>query len=415
MSKSKTQNNKRKRLKSVLIGIFLFLLVANLLIVISGNTYLYKGIASTYLVGKTGPTIYDSLTFPTRKAAPADFPEKWAVQRPLDSLSADEIAQLDSIRTTSFLLVRNDSIILEKYFEPHDRTSKSNTFSAAKSFIGLGIGIAIDKGYISGFDAPVNDYLPFHLENSEAITIRDLLGMSSGLNWSESGGNPLSDNAAAYYGSDLESLMESQSFQAQSSDTFDYASGNTQLLGFILKAATSQSPTDFIAEQVWKKIGTENGFKWSLDSKNGMEKSFCCIYATTRDFAKFGQLLLNEGIWNNDTIIRPSTLREMTAPHHTASPEYGLHFWRFDDPETPAVYARGILGQYIIAFPTLDMVLVRTGHERKEKFFLPPGERTHSKKTYKENHPLDLFTYISIAKKRAIKANEKGHSNSKSK
>ena len=415
MSKSKTQNNSKKRLKRFLLGVLIVLVVANLLIIFSGKTYLYKGVASTYLVGKTGPSIYDSLTFPTRNATPSDKPENWAIQQPIGSLSTSEVNQLDSIRTTSFLLVRNDSIILEKYFNTHDRKTKSNTFSAAKSLIGLGVGIAIDQGYISSFDATINNYLPFELENSKNITIRDLLGMSSGLNWSESSGNPFSDNAAAYYGSDLLTLMKGQSFQPHDTDTFDYASGNTQLLGYILKSATQQNPTDFIAQNIWKKIGTENGFMWSLDKKNGMEKSFCCFYATSRDFAKVGQLILQDGIWKKDTIIQPSTLRELTAPHHSASSEYGLHFWRLDDPETPAMYARGILGQYIIAIPKLNMVVVRTGHERKDKFFLPQNKPGSSKNAYKENHPLDLFTYISIAKKRGIKANEKGYSNTKGK
>ena len=415
MSKSKTQNNSKKRFKRFLLGILIVLVIANLLIVFSGKTYLYKGIASTYLVGKTGPSIYDSLTFPTRNAKPSDSPEKWSVQQPIGLLSTSEINRLDSIRTTSFLLVRNDSIILEKYFDTHDRKTKSNTFSAAKSFIGLGVGIAIDQGYISSFDAPIDNYLPFALENSKGITIRDLLGMSSGLNWSESGGNPFSDNAAAYYGSNLKSLMMRQSFEPHETDTFDYASGNTQLLGFILKSATQQNPTHFIAQNIWKKIGTENGFKWSLDKKNGMEKSFCCFYATSRDFAKVGQLILQDGIWKNDTIIQPSTLNELKKPHHDSSSEYGLHFWCLNDPDTPAVYARGILGQYIIIIPKLNMVVVRTGHERKDKFFLPPDEPASSKNAYKENHPLDLFTYISIAKKRGIRTNEKRYSNTESK
>ena len=383
-----------KRLKRSLLFITSFLLGAVLLLWITGNGYLLKGIKETYLVGRTGPGIYDSIVFPLRTAKHTNKPEKWPLREQHAKLSAEESSELAAIQTTSFLVIENGEIILEEYFGEHTASTRSNTFSAAKSFIGLSVGIAKDKGFISSFDDTISNYLPFEIRGAEQVTIRHLLAMSSDLNWSESGANPFSDNAKAYYGNTLSDVMESTSFGEKPGKNFNYSSGNSQLLGYILKEATGMKPTDFVEKYIWSKVSSENDLSWSLDDEGGMEKAFCCIYATTRDYAKFGKLLLNEGKWGSETLIDSSTLAELTSPFSNETPQYGLHFWLLDDPEHPAFYARGILGQYIIVIPSLEMVVVRTGHQRKEKY-------ARSKNDYKSLHPKDLFDYISIAKRLA--------------
>ncbi len=390
MSKSKKGKLQRilKRLLWLLILVFI---VGNLFILISGRTYLYKGIKETYLSGKSGPGIYDSLTFPIRNANASTNPLPWPQQKKKE-LTQEEFQSLIDIKTTSFLIIKNNQIVLEQYFDDHSISTKSNSFSAAKSFIGLSIGIAIDKGFIKSLDDTITGYLPFEVQGSENVTIRHLLAMSSSLNWSESGANPLSDNAWAYYGSDLSEVLKSVSFGDNPGSKFEYASGNSQLLGFILEEASGLSPTDFIEKYIWSRINTTNDLKWSLDQEEGMEKAFCCIYATTRDYARFGQLILNKGRWKDEVIISDTMLDELCEPYNKSTPQYGLHLWLLDDPEHPAIYARGILGQYIIAIPSLDIIVVRTGHERQGKF-------PNQKNDYKSLHPKDLFTYISIAKR----------------
>jgi CubicO group peptidase (beta-lactamase class C family) len=381
-----------KRLKRSLLFFAAFLLGGVLLLWITGNGYLLKGIKETYLIGRTGPGIYDSIVFPLRSANQANSAEKWPLREQPAQLLPEELSTLQTIQTTSFLVIQNGEIVLEEYFGEHTPSTRSNSFSAAKSFIGLSIGIAIDKGFITSFDDTISSYLPFEINGADWVTIRHLLAMSSDLNWSESGANPFSDNAKAYYGNSLSDVVKTTSFGENPGKQFNYASGNSQLLGYILEEATGMKPTDFIAKHVWSKINTQNDLSWSLDSDGGMEKAFCCIYATTRDYAQFGQLLLNKGKWGDETLIDKATLAELTAPFNSETPQYGLHFWLLDDPEHPAFYARGILGQYIIVIPSLDMVVVRTGHQRKDKY-------PRSKNDYKSLHPKDLFDYISIAKR----------------
>lgn len=393
----------RKIFRATAIFLFLVIVAANLFILISGRTYLYKGIKETYLSGKSGPGIYDSVVFATRKANKAKNPSSWSFAEDQEKLTEAEKDFLSQIKTTSFLIVKDGKIIHESYFGNHTENTKSNTFSVAKSFVGLMIGIAIDKGLINSFDDPITDYLPFSITNDSLVSIRHLLTMSSGLNWVESGANPLSHNAEAYYGSDLPEIMSSVSFDGEPGKEFVYKSGNSQLLGIILENAVGMTATEFLEQQVWSKINTENDLLWSLDQEGGMEKSFCCIYGTSRDYAKIGQLILNEGSWNGKQIISKETLKTLLEPINEKERLYGMHFWRYENPEHLAVYARGILGQYIIAIPSLNTVIVRTGHERMNKFEIPESESNNSsfidKNQHKVMHPLDLFQYISTAKR----------------
>ncbi len=392
-----------RRIKRLLLFLLLIFALLNLIVFITGKTYLYKGVQATYLQGKSGPGIYDSVVFPVRVANHDQSPDKWKVDSPIISLDQESLNFLNEIKTTSFLIVKNDSIIHESYYGNHTKFMKSNSFSMAKSFIGLLIGIAVDKGEIDDFDAPISDYLPFDLDHKDEVTIRHLLGMSSGLDWSESGSNPLSDNAEAYYTSDLTEFMKSKTFSKAPGVEFNYASGNSQLLGIILKNATGKSVTEYFEEHIWSKIGSENDLLWSLDQEDGVEKTFCCAYATTRDYARIGQLILNKGKWGEQEIIAEKTLATIISPFNLKSPHYGLHFWIYNHPNHPAVYARGILGQYIIIVPSLNTVMVRTGHQRKENYFIPKNKKEDFdfvlKNSYKEHHPLDLFNYFSILDK----------------
>lgn len=395
----KNKKSFKRRLSRFLLVLLLLFVFVNLTIFITGKTYLYKGIQETYLKGKSGPGIYDSIVFPVRVANHANPTEKWKVKSPLLNINESSKEQLIALKTTSFLIVKNGEIIHESYYDQHNEHTKSNSFSMGKSFIGLLIGIAIDNLEISSFDAPITDYLPFRIPNDEGITIRHLLGMSSGLNWSESGSNPLSDNAEAYYSSDLNEIMKKSRFNKKPGLAFEYLSGNSQLLGIILKEATGVSPTEYFEQHVWSKIGAEHDLFWSLDREDGFEKTFCCAYATTRDYARIGQLILNNGKWNGEEVISSETLNTLLSPFDLKEAHYGLHFWRYNHPVHPAVYARGILGQYIVVIPSLNVVIVRTGHQRKEKYFIPRKKKKDVnfvlENGYKEHHPLDLFDYFS--------------------
>jgi CubicO group peptidase (beta-lactamase class C family) len=392
----------KKTIRYTLLGLLSIFILLNLIILISGKGYLYKGISATYLRGQSGPGIYDTAVFYNAEIT-TDNVDNWNYSLRRNILLDTEKSTLSEVKTTSFLVVHRGRILLEEYFENHTEFTRSNSFSMAKSIVALLIGIMKDEGVIKSLDDPISDYLP-HIDDSY-VTIRHLLAMTSGMQWDESGKNPLSDNAAAYYGKNIEEMMRNAVFSYYPDKKFYYASGNTQMLAKILFRATGQKVSELAETYIWQKIGAEKNALWSLSRKDGMEKAFCCFYATTRDFARIGQLILNNGKWNNQTIIQEETLNELTN-HSTSlggdiiNHRYGLHFWIVDHPEHKIVYARGILGQYIIVIPDLDVVIVRTGHERKDKFSVPLAKDGKKPENfYLDDHPEDLFEYIAIAKR----------------
>lgn len=378
------------------------MVILNFVVILSGRFYLYKGVWNTYLQGKTGPGIYDLDVFHNRTVAKAEAPFHFVKSTHQSDLTPEEMNYFQKLETHSFLVIRNDSILFEKYFDKRSDTAHTNSFSAAKTVIGLLIGCAIDEGKIKSVDELVIRYIPeFNEAGKEAVTIRDLLTMSSGLSWEESGKNPFSDNAASYYGSDLFGLTIHQKLLTTPGEVFNYQSGNSQLLGFIIQRATGKSISEYASEKIWAKIGTENDAYWSLDKKDGNEKAFCCLYATTYDFAKLGRLILNEGEWNGETIISNKYMSEFLTPAPLSTMEgipntrYGYQVWLYPRANNPVYYCRGILGQYMISIPAKNMIIVRTGMKRDENITL----ETAKSDLLKVGHPKDFFTYLKIAER----------------
>lgn len=381
----------------------------NLFIVLSGRFYLYKGVYYTYLHGESGPTIYDLDKFYSAKIPAPSKGIPWAQHTQTDELlGTEDLQYIETWKGTSFLVIQNDRILYEHYWGEHHPKTLSNSFSAAKTVVSLLIGIAVEEGAIQSIDDPVCKYLKeFSGGGKEKITIRHLLMMASGLSWSESGKNPLSDNAESYYGEDLWGLVNRQTVVREPGKLFLYQSGNSQLLGYVLEKATGKNLAAYASEKLWKKIGAESDAFWSLDKKNGDEKAFCCLYSTTRDFARIGKLLNNRGKWNNQQVVPEDYFDEMVHDPDMATEEgvpntrYGLHIWTYNSNGHAVYYCRGIKGQYIISIPSENLIIVRTGHKRAptvEGDILQKAGDTPENEA-KIGHPEDLFEYIRMGRK----------------
>jgi CubicO group peptidase (beta-lactamase class C family) len=232
--------------------------------------------------------------------------------------------------------------------------------------------------------------------------------MSSGLDWEESSSNPLSENAESYYGTDLYGLVTRQKAVSPPGKMFNYQSGNSQLLGFILEKASGKTVAEYTQEKIWKRIGSEHDSYWSLDKENGNEKAFCCLYATARDFGKLGKLILQQGKWGTDQVVPLWFMKEIGVNPKLGTDEgvtnkrYGLHIWTYMGEKEPIYYCRGIKGQYIISIPAENLVIVRLGLKRKDTFVIPEDKK-NDQKYRKENeakigHPSDLFTILKIGR-----------------
>ncbi len=390
----------KKTLRIVVFTLLGLLIIVNLYILLSGRTYIYKGVANTYLKGRTGPGIYDLEVFPystIKKDAVYQTPKSNRYNA--KALSQPDKKYLLKEKSTAFLVFKNDSLISENYFGEHTASTKSNSFSAAKTVVALLIGTAIGDGKIKSLDEPIGHYLPRF--KNEKITIRHLLWMSSGLSWTESGKNPLSDNAESYFGDDLLGLVNRQKIVEPSGKRFNYQSGNSQLLGFIIEKATGKSVSAYCEEKIWKKIRPESDAHWSLDKENGDEKSFCCLYATARDFGKIGLLIQHFGKLYGEQIIPEWYMHEMMLNPKLETEEgienyrYGLHIWTYHAQKHVVNYCRGIKGQYIFTIPDENLTIVRLGHHRAKDFDTKKRDAVSIRKL---GHPTDIEPYLKIGR-----------------
>ncbi len=356
-------------------------------------TYLQNAIRHLF------PNINDYQIFDNRRIN-ADNPIPWqkATDYMQHTLRQSERDTLEYYKSVAYLIIQNDSIVYEEYWDGYGINSLSNSFSAAKSIVGLLIGVAIDEGLITSVEQAVGDFIPeYKTPPNKQLKIKHLLTMSSGLNWNESYANPFSMTTKAYYGEQVNQLVRNLKVIETSGKEFSYKSGDTQLLSLILKKATGKSLSAYASEKLWTPLGAENDALWSLDKKDGDEKAYCCFNSNARDFARLGKLILNEGKINGRQLVSAKYIRESISPasnlidHEDKNPVdfYGYQWWILHHEGDTIPYARGIYGQYIFALKNQNAILVRLGHNRN--------------KSKISHHPAEIFSYITTAKRILLK------------
>ena len=325
------------------------------------------------------PTIDDLGIFEHATVHAPDSCREWAVSDKYNSfrLSKEDSAYIDDMKTVSFLVIRNDSILYETYRGEWNDTLTSNLFSATKSIVGLLVGIAIDEGKIGSVDDKVVKYIPeYNRGKQKDITIRNLLTMSAGMDWDEAYASLFSVTTHGYYGNDLYNLIMSLDIVDTPGVQYSYRSGETQLLSFVVEAATGETISRYAEKRLWQPMMAGQDAFWLLDKKGGDEKSFCCFHTTARDAARFGRLMLNKGNWNGRQLVSKEYIEESMTPASYLKDQwgkdplsyYGYQTWIMDYKGEKCPYFRGMLGQYIIAIPSKNAIVVRLGHKRSKEY-----------------------------------------------
>jgi CubicO group peptidase (beta-lactamase class C family) len=381
-----------KILKGFLKFILFLIVLINAIILLSGKWYVYSVLKHTIFKGRLGPVINEYQKDPIqiiKGGATIEIPTSVNYNR--RKLSDSFQKYVKDYGTVAYLVLKNDSILHEEYWDGWTKDSLSNSYSMAKSFVSLLVGCAIHDGLIKNLDEPICNYLPdFNCDINKPVTIKHLLTMSSAIDFSESYINPFVYAAEALYGSNLRESTYKHKLAGEPGKVFDYQSGNTELLCLIIEKVTGKKLADYASEKLWMPLAPYKDAYWSLDRENGLARAFCCFISDARDFSKFGILLNHQGNYMGRAVIDSLYLKEALKPAVWLKDEdgkdcdkYGYQFWMLNYRGLEIKYCRGILGQYIVSIPSKNIVVVRLGHKRS--------------KDKKDGHPVDLFKIIDEA------------------
>lgn len=266
-------------------------------------------------------------------------------------------------QTVAFLVIQHDRLLFERYYNGYGRDSTCTSFSVAKAFVSAIVGIALHEKLIHHLDDPLTKYIPeLNGPAWDAITIRHLISMDSGLAYRRAGSMPWNDQPRIYYSPDLRGLALQAKPVERPGLRFLYNNYNLLLLGLILERVTGGPVSAYLQEKIWKPLGMEAPGTWSMDSAaSGMEKMESGINARAIDFAKFGQLYLRHGNWNGRQLVPQEWVSESTTPWPDGRWNNFKYFWWIPRSGTGRYMTIGSLGQFIYVAPDKDCLILRFG------------------------------------------------------
>ena len=350
-----------KRVVAIVVVLFLALKY-------SPYSYLIRGVQGAYLDGHKSAHIYDRSHFDQR-----EMPVFNAVTLPEGSytleLSPETRTALESYDTKGLIVLEKDSVVLEEYWDDHDASTISNSFSTAKTVITLLIQIAIQDGYIDSWDDPITKYIPEY-EIPEGVaepTLRHFSTMTAGMQIKENYNDPFSKTAKLYYGDNAEATALSvPPGKHPTGEVYEYQSAQTQVLTIALSRAVGESVSSFANRELFAKVGFEVPATWHLDRADGLELGFCCLNVSVRDFAKLGQFILHDGKINGQPVVDSAFIA--MASQGYKSPYYGHSFWIYPEPHNHVFGFRGMLGQDILIDRAHQRVVMRVGQRDGGKY-----------------------------------------------
>ncbi|ODU27904.1 MAG: serine hydrolase [Sphingopyxis sp. SCN 67-31] len=286
---------------------------------------------------------------------------------PVD-LGIDVDAYMAGQRNAGLIIVQDGKIRLEKYALGYVPDGRWTSFSVAKSFTSTLVGAAVKDGFIKSLDDKVTAYIP-GLKGSayDDVSVRQLLTMTSGVQWNEDYTDPKSDVAQFNLqqpvpGEDITvSYMKTLPREAPAGSKWVYKTGETNLIGVLVSSATGKTLSAYLSEKVWRPFGMEQNAVWML-GPTGHEISGCCLSASLRDYARFGEFILGGGVAGGQTVLPDDWLAAATtkqADIDMPGRGYGYQWWTNDDG---SFAAQGIFGQGIFIDPKRRLVIASNGN-----------------------------------------------------
>ena len=294
------------------------------------------------------------------------FPnDTWEITSPEEQqVSSDKVDALIDLAflddaTQAVVVIKNGKIISEQYAEGYGKDSHGTSWSMAKSYYAALIGISIERGEIGSLDDEVSQYLKYFDDERSKITIRDLLNMSSGLDF------PEDEHEKMFFQSDHLKYAKSVGVEKSTGLVFEYNNVNSMLLGDILLVATGKKADILLNERILEPIGVKDFKLWK--DENGNVLTYCCVDMSARDYSKIGLLFARNGNWNGVQLLSKDYIDEtfqlvwdLNIGDRIKRPGYSLHWWvsKYDE-ESKIFNTSGKFGQFTFVDRKNDVIVTR--------------------------------------------------------
>jgi CubicO group peptidase (beta-lactamase class C family) len=285
------------------------------------------------------------------------------------------IESIDYFNTDGLMILKDGEVHYENYWNENKETSRHIIWSVSKSFLSALVGIALDEGLIEDINDPIIKYLKdFKDTGYEGVSIKNLLQMSSGIEFNEDYGDPDSDinryGRVTATGTSQREFAKTLKNSREPGTYNHYISLDSQMLGMLVAEVSNMSVKEYLHEKIWSKIGMQDD-AFYLTDKQEVEMSLGGLNVTLRDMAKFGQLYLNNGKWNGNQIVPSEWVANSTIPlDKHVQPNAGGEFssdawgygyqWWVPGPEVSDYTAHGIYNQFIYINPQSNVVIAKT-------------------------------------------------------
>jgi len=299
--------------------------------------------------------------------------ESWIKSSPdnqdISSEKVDKLMELSFAdnATQAVVVIKNGVIISEQYADGFNEYSFGTSWSMAKSYYAALIGISIDKGEINSLDDRVSRYLDYFNDERSSITLRDLLNMSSGLDF------PSHEHEKMFFQSDHLNYAKGVGVEKDAGIKFEYNNVNSMLLGDILYQATGKKADVLFIERLLEPLGISNYRLWK--DENGNVMTYCCVDMSARDYSKIGLLFARDGIWNGNQIISKEFIDEtfqtvwQTPNRNGHKRYYSLHWWVSNYEEDSKIFnTSGKFGQFTFVDRENDIVITRISKYSQDDF-----------------------------------------------